>query len=224
MTVSRWERGQLAPTARHYIGLGNISGRPSCWYFWERAGLQTSDVLRSMSNGERKKLPVNALPALEHATAGPGTKTATRIKTEPDKLVAIPLLKTSVGTPGHAGDKKLSLSHSPAERMIGAPPEWCPNPAYTSLVRVKGHSMEPMIHDGDIVAVDSFQTDLDQLDGKIVVVSSEQKGLCISHFRRYELVDILEPDNRKEYSATVYDRKSGARIIGRVLWWITEAP
>src|SRR5919109_907089 len=48
MTVSRWERGLLAPSADHSIQLGKIAGKSDCWFFWEHAGLQLQDVLRAM--------------------------------------------------------------------------------------------------------------------------------------------------------------------------------
>jgi phage repressor protein C with HTH and peptisase S24 domain len=91
------------------------------------------------------------------------------------------------------------------------------------LLRVRGHSMEPLIHDGDIAAVDSSQTDRAQLDGKVVIVTSEEKGLCVSRLRRYPKFDVLESENR-EYQAVVLGKSSGWRIVARVLWWISSAP
>src|ERR1700693_391914 len=46
MTVSRWERGAQEPPSHGYIGLGNLSRDDACWFFWERAGLRSEDVLR----------------------------------------------------------------------------------------------------------------------------------------------------------------------------------
>ena len=221
MTVSRWEAGRQPPTAEHYIQIGRLAGAPGCWFFWEQAGLRTADVVRTLPDRERRRLPISTVPKLETVAAGPGTRFQTP---ENFPLVAIPMLKVSAGTPGFAGDKKLSLDRVPATRVVGAPRDWCPNPTYTSLVRVKGHSMEPLIREGDIVAVDSFQTERADLNGRVVVVSSEEKGLCVSRFRRYETVDVLEPENHREYSPIVLKKSSGWRLIGRVLWWISEAP
>ena len=100
---------------------------------------------------------------------------------------------------------------------------WCPNPSYTSLLRVRGHSMEPLIRDGDILAIDSFQTDRDNLYDKIVVAANEKKGLCVSRLRRYEEIDVLEGENR-QHSPAILNKASGWRIVGRVLWWISAAP
>src|SRR5213080_1146185 len=70
MTVSRWERGLLAPSSDYYIQLGNLAGKSECWFFWERAGLRLPDVVRALPARLRPKLPVSALPALEGAHAG----------------------------------------------------------------------------------------------------------------------------------------------------------
>src|SRR3982074_2037795 len=57
MTVSRWENGQLAPTARYYVELGKLAGKQDCWFYWGRAGLQSSDVMPVLSERERKQYP-----------------------------------------------------------------------------------------------------------------------------------------------------------------------
>jgi SOS-response transcriptional repressor LexA len=139
------------------------------------------------------------------------------------EMVGLPVLKAVIGTHGVQGDRRSSLRSIPANQILGAPAPWCPNPSYTSLLRVKGNSMEPLIRDGDIVAVDSFQTDRDELYGKIVLAVSEEKGICVSHLRRYDNVDVLEGENR-QHEPVVLNKASGWRIMGRVLWWISAAP
>src|ERR1700738_2849951 len=73
MTVSRWENGQLAPTAHYYIELGKLAGKSDCWFYWERAGLQGSDVLRVLPERERRQL-VEGEQMLDLAEAGSGSK------------------------------------------------------------------------------------------------------------------------------------------------------
>jgi phage repressor protein C with HTH and peptisase S24 domain len=157
---------------------------------------------------------------MELAAAGSGARQEIPRKS---KVVPIPVLQATVGTHGGQGDRHGNLSYIPAREVMGAPVEWCPNPGYTSLLRVRGHSMEPLIHDGDIAAVDSSQTDRAQLDGKIVIVTNEEKGLCVSRLRRYPKFDVLESENR-DYQAVVLGKSSGWRIVARVLWWISAAP
>jgi transcriptional regulator with XRE-family HTH domain len=74
MTVSRWERGLLAPSSDYYIQLGNLAGKSDCWFFWERAGLRLPDVVRALPSNMRPRLPVSTAPALENALAGGGEK------------------------------------------------------------------------------------------------------------------------------------------------------
>lgn len=40
MTISRWERGLLQPSAEHFIQLGNLGNKNEAWFFWEMAGIQ----------------------------------------------------------------------------------------------------------------------------------------------------------------------------------------
>jgi transcriptional regulator with XRE-family HTH domain len=220
MTVSRWENGQLAPTARYYIELGKLAGKEECWFYWGRAGLQTSDVMPVLTERERKQFSARPEEQMELASAGGGARQESARK---PKMVPIPVLQATVGTHGGQGDRHGNLSHIPTREILGTPPEWCPNPSYTSLLRVRGHSMEPLIRDGDIAAVDSSQTNRAELDGKLVIVTNEEKGLCVSRLRRYPKFDVLESENR-EYQSVVLGKSSGWRIVARVLWWISAAP
>jgi hypothetical protein len=176
MTVSRWERGLLEPSADHYIQLGNLAGKTDCWFFWSRAGLSSANVMRLLPGVRPARVPSSSSPELEPVIAGSGAK---RSKAQ---LVAIPLLKVHAGTHGEVGDDLSDLDEPTADDMIAAPAQWCPNPTFTKCLRVKGHSMMPLIHDGHIVAVDSSQTDISRLDGKVVIAWHEQKGLSISPF------------------------------------------
>src|SRR5260370_201490 len=192
MTVSRWENGQLAPTARYYVELGKLAGKQDCWFYWGRAGLQSSDVMPVLTERERKQFPSRPEEQMELAAAGTGRRQETARKA---KVVPIPVLQATVGTHGGQGDRHGNLNYIPAREVMGAPLEWCPNPSYTSLLRVRGHSMEPLIHDGDIAAVDSSQTDRTNLDGKIVIVTNEQKALRVSQLRPNPKFDILYTKN-----------------------------
>lgn len=215
MTISRWERGLLQPSAEHFIQLGNLGDKSDAWFFWEMAGIQASKMVQALGGSrQRSFLPA---PNLERARAGAGVAAG---KSSP--VVSLPLLKAVVGAHGFPGDRR-SLRTIPATEVVGAPADWCPNPAYTSLLRVKGHSMEPLIRNGDIVAVDAFQTERAELYGKILVASHPQKGLCVTRLHRYDSLDVLEAENR-EYDAVVLSKASGWRIVGKVLWWISAAP
>src|SRR5438105_2534978 len=138
MTVSRWERALLSPSADHFIQLGKVSGKhDDCWFFWERAGLQVADVVRVLPEKAMRNLPV---PNLDYAGAGIQKREVGR-----EKLVAVPLRKAVAGSHGQPGDKRLNLDSIPTSRVMGAPEDWCPNPAYTSLLRVRGASMDQLL-------------------------------------------------------------------------------
>jgi SOS-response transcriptional repressor LexA len=219
MAISRWERGLQEPPADSYIKLGDLAGNPDCWYFWERAGLKSSDVIRALPI-DKRLFPKSTFPDFDIVVAGSGNKKRSKVKTQ---LVAIPLLSVHAGTFGERGDNTLDLDKAPVEDMIAAPASWCPNPASTSCLRVKGMSMSPLIHDGDILAVDYSSANHAELDGKIVVAWNKDKGICVSRFRRYRGVEVLEAENR-EYESVTLNSDRDWRIIGRILWWTRLAP
>jgi hypothetical protein len=218
MAVSRWERGIQEPPAACYIRLGEMSGTPDCWYFWERAGLKRSDVMRALP-GEKGLFPKSSFPEFDIVVAGSGKKA----QSKKPLLVAIPLLDIRAGAHGERGDKVLDLNKAPSIDMIAAPMAWCPHPASTSCLRVKGMSMSPLIHDGDILAVDYSIVNHAELDGKIVVAWHKERGLCVSRFRRYRGVEVLEAENR-EYEDVTIGSDRNWKIVGKILWWTRLAP
>jgi SOS-response transcriptional repressor LexA len=219
MAISRWERGLQEPPADCYIKLGELAGNPDCWYFWERAGLTSADVIRALPRGKRL-FPKSTFPDFDIAVAGSGGKIRSKKKTQ---LVAIPLLSVHAGTLGQEVDTGLDFNKAPVEDMIAAPASWCPSPKTTSCLRVKGVSMSPLIHDGDIVAVDYSAANHDELDGKIVVAWNKDRGLCVSRFRRYCGVEVLEAENR-DYESVTLSSDRDWRIVGKILWWTRLAP
>lgn len=211
MAISRWERGVQEPTAESYIKLGKLAGGNDRWFFWERAGLTKTDVQNEAPH------PKN-VPNLRIAFAGSGAKKDVVVNTE---LVAIPLLQVHAGTHGEQGDNVPNLSESPPEQVIAAPAAWCPNPDSTSCLRVKGKSMTPLIYDGDMLAVDSSQTQHSQLNDKIIVAWHKKKGLSVSRFRHIDGIELLEPDNR-DYRPIELSNDRNWRVVGKVLWLIRQ--
>jgi SOS-response transcriptional repressor LexA len=215
MAVSRWERGVQEPTASSYIELGNLAGDPQCWYFWARAGLRHEDLMQVLPQ-LRRRLAQNKLPKIEVVRAGSGDKKPAADKLQ---LIAIPLLKVVAASLGQQGDNVPLLHGAPVENMIAAPHDWCPNPATTSCLRVRGDSMNPVIGDGYILAVDSSQSDRGDLNGKIVIAWHKDIGLTVSRFRRYDHTEVLLPENPK-YESVTLDAKNKWKILAKVLWWI----
>jgi SOS-response transcriptional repressor LexA len=219
MAISRWERGEQEPTDRAYIELGNLAGNPKCWYFWGRAGLHSENLLRAMPE-MRMRQQGSRIANLEIVRAGSGAQKTHRQK---QKLVAIPLLKVVAAAHGESGGHPSSLLSGPVESVIAAPRDWCPNPATTSCLPVRGNSMGPLIQDGYILAVDYSQSDQMLLNGKIVIAWHKDRGLTVSRLRRFDHTEVLEPENHG-YEAITLGAKQRWTILAKVLWWIAMAP
>lgn len=168
----------------------------------------------------RQRLQKSTFADFEIVNAGSGG-----LKLKPDKrqLVAVPLLKVIAAAHGESGGHSSSILSGPVENMIAAPKAWCPNPSATSCLRVRGHSMAPLIADSYIVAVDSSQNDHALLDGKIVIAWHKDKGLAVSRFRRYDHTEILEPVN-PDYVSITLSGKNRWKILAKVLCWVGKAP
>lgn len=214
MAVSRWERAIQEPPANVYIQLGNITGDPECWYFWERAGLQSDDLMRVLPS-IRSRLRRDRLPDFEIVHAGAKASKASSKKTQ---LVAIPVLPVVAATHDGKGDSAVMLEQARPESMFAAPADWCPNPAQTSCLRVRGRSMMPLIHDGYIIVVDTSQNDRQLLYGQLVVAAHKERGLVVSRLQRFDGTEVLMPENREFESIAI--SPPNWRVVAKVLWWI----
>ena len=217
MAISRWEHGQVEPSAGVYIRLGRLMGDPLCWFFWGRAGLSTADVMQVLPKAGRR-LRENRIPTVQIVHAG----AERTVPSQKEAFVAIPLLPIRAATPGEEGDKVADLDQLKPEAMLAAPLNWCPNPASTISLLVKGNSMSPLILDGYIVAVDTSHSSHDDLVGKIVVAWNREKGLLVSRLIRFDHTDILVSDHR-EFVSVSLATESQWRILGKVLWWTGRA-
>ena len=77
--------------------------------------------------------------------------------------------------------------------------------------------MAPMILDGNIIAVDTSETDHEKLIGKVVVAHSPEKGLLDSRLMMFDHTVALVSDQR-EYESVSLASESKWRIVGKVLW------
>jgi len=217
MSVSRWERGTQEPPAGTYVELGNLAGAPLCWYFGGRAGLRYEDFMRVVPELKTRLSQTHNI-LFQIASAGSGDK-----KSKSLQLVAVPLLKVVAASHGERGDRSAILRDAPVESMIVAPVGWRPNPSTTTCLRVRGNSIMPVICDGYILAVDSSQTELSKLSGKVVIAWHKDMGLTVSRLRHYDHTEVLQPENR-EYESIVLDDKHTWEILAKVLWWIGKHP
>src|SRR2546427_1028760 len=215
MAFSRGKRGAQEPPANIYIQLGNITGDPECWYFWGRAGLHSGDVMRVLPS-VRSRLQKDRLPDLQIVHGG-----AHRLPKKRGHLVAVPVLPVVAATHGGKGDPEVALDQMRPETVLAAPSSWCPNPAYTSCLRVRGRSMMPLLHDGYIIVVDKSQTNRRKLYGQIAVAAHKEQGLIVSRLQRFDDTEVLVPENREYDSISI--SSASWRIVAKILWWIGRA-
>jgi len=212
MTISRWERGLLQPSAEHFIQLGNLGDRTQAWFFWEMAGIQPAKMADALSAVSKSRRSGDLQKEHHRRNADERRRSGS---------VSIPLLRGFVGAHGVPGDRR-SLRTIPNKGMLSVPAKWCPNPEYTSMISVRGRALEPLIHDGDFVAVDSFQAERQSLYGNLVVATNPGQGLSLAFLRRYGTVDVLEGQDRR-YEPAILSKPGVWRIVGKVLWWISSA-
>ena len=105
MAISRWERGKIEPSATAYLRLGKLMGGPLSWFFWDRAGLSTADVMRVLPKAARR-FREDRVPVVHVVHAGAEKEFPTE-----ESFVAIPLLPVHAATPGERGDKVADLNH-----------------------------------------------------------------------------------------------------------------
>jgi SOS-response transcriptional repressor LexA len=214
MTVSRWERGETEPSAAAYIRLGNLAGDPLCWFFWGRAGMYSAHIMRVLPAASRR-LRQGRVASVQVVHAGAETLSSLKAK----DFVAIPVLPVHAATADEDTEEVTDLDQLKPEAIWAAPAEWCPNPARTVSLRVKGNSMSPLILDGYIIAVDTSDISRDNLIGQIVVAwNSEKKRLLVSRLMRFDHTDALISDQREHQSVSLATEAKW-RIVGRVVWW-----
>jgi len=215
-TVSRWLAGRHEPTAETYVALGNLAGRGEGAYFWERAGLNTSDLPDASLSRAVSSLQVS----LEDFNLIAGKAVSTHIGGK-GNAVAIPLLKVTAFGDRVPPEENVSLSQVEVEEVLLAPLSWCPHPDKMIGMHVAGDSMHPTIADGSILFVDTAITERDGLNQKLVVVAHRDLGFKVARFQRLAGSDLLVSANPK-YLPLDVSNASKWKIFGEVLWWVSK--
>lgn len=117
-----------------------------------------------------------------------------------------------------------SVQEDEIEDFVPSPwhAEWCPHPTQTVCVRVWGDSMEPVIPDGGLVAIDLAQRDPRRLVGLIAAVRTPDGDATIKRLMRDEPARkwIGRPENPQSPAVfTWMDVEIDAAVIGKVVWW-----
>jgi phage repressor protein C with HTH and peptisase S24 domain len=215
-TVSRWLAGKNEPTAETYVALGNLAGRPDGAYFWERAGIDTSELpdasLRQTLSSIRATLTDFNLIT---------TKKVSQHLSGKANAVAIPLMNVCAFGDRVPPHENVRLSQAKVEDVLLAPLAWCPHPENMISVHVVGDSMFPVIPSGSILFVDTAITERSELNEKLVVVAHRDLGFKVARLQRLTGSDLLVSANPK-YIPLDVSNATKWKIFGEVLWWISK--
>jgi phage repressor protein C with HTH and peptisase S24 domain len=215
-TVSRWLAGKNEPTAETYVALGNLAGRPVGDYFWERAGIDTSELpdanMRQALSSIRVSLDnfnlITTRKVSQHL-AGRGN------------AVAVPLMNVTAFGDRVPPNENVRLSQAGVEDVLLAPLSWCTHPENMLSMHVDGDSMYPTIPSGSILFVDTASTERETLNEKLVVVAHRDLGFKVARFQRLAGSDLLVSANPK-YLPLDVSNATKWKIFGEVLWWVSK--
>lgn len=213
-TVSRWFAGKNEPTAETYVALGNLAGRPAGNYFWERAGINISelpDLGQALSS---------IRTSLENFNLIINKKVSQHIHGK-SNAVAVPLMNVSAFGDRVPPNENVRLSQATVEDVLLAPLSWCPHPENILGMHVAGDSMYPTIPPGSILFVDTAVTERDELNQKLVVVAHRDLGFKVARLQRLAGSDLLVSANPK-YLPLDVSNATKWKIFGEVLWWISK--
>jgi hypothetical protein len=131
--VSRWLQGTHEPTAETYVTLGNLALRPDALYFWERAGLDMSNLSDTSFHRALSSLRVG----FEDFNLVSTRKTSRQLSSGKN-AVAIPLLNVTAYGDETTPLQNISLSQAEMEEALVAPLSWCPHPENMIAMYFKG--------------------------------------------------------------------------------------
>lgn len=215
-TVSRWLAAKNEPTAETYVALGNLAGRPDGNYFWERAGIDTSELpdagFRQTISSIRTKLEDFKLITSKKVSQQIIGKSG---------AVAIPLMDVTAFGDRVPPHENVRLSQANVEEILLAPLGWCPHPENMLSMHVAGDSMYPTISSGSILFVDTAVVDREKLNQKLVVVSHRDLGFKVARLQRLAGSDLLVSANPK-YLPLDVSSATRWKVFGEVLWWICK--
>jgi transcriptional regulator with XRE-family HTH domain len=215
-TVSRWLAGRNEPTAETYVALGNLAGRPHGTYFWERAGMDTSDL----PDASFRRVVSSLRVSLEDFKLVAGSKVSKHLPGK-GNAVAIPLLNVTAYGDRVPPHESVSMSEVEVEGVLLAPVTWCPHPEHVISMHVEGDSMHPTIPPDSILFVDTSVTDRDALNQKLIVVAHRDLGFKVARLQKLTGSYLLVSANQK-YLPLDVSNASKWKVFGEVLWWISK--
>jgi len=125
-----------------------------------------------------------------------------------EEIVWVPIVaRVGAGYPVDQGDVTEIRGHFPVLRRV-----WEQLPKGTFATEVQGDSMEPTLHEGDVVAAKPYEGNGDDIpNGKVVIVADESGELMVKRIHKYNGTVLLVSDNPKYQPVRPSE---GYRIIG----------
>lgn len=216
-TVTRWVRGSHEPTPASYMAIASLAGPPDAIFFWERAGLDSSNfpeaglrVTLSSLRAHLKDLKIVRTRKISKEVVG-----------RDSTGVLLPLLNIVAYGDQRPPGPHVTLAQAETTDVLMAPLDWCPHPENMLCMQVSGNSMAPVIPSGAILCVDTAVRDRSQLDYKIAVFSHRDHGFKVARLRRLPSSDILVSANDSCMPVDVTD-PSKWKAVGEVVWWVSR--
>ena len=218
-TMTRWIKGSHEPTSAAYVSLGNLAGAPEGIYFWERAGIDPGRFPEMNFRISVTSMQVN----LKDFNIVTTKKLSSKVMTENATAVVFPLLNVIAYGDRMPPKTLVTLAEAEVEEVLMAPLRWCPHPESMISMKVAGDSMIPIIPPNAIIAIDTAVTERAELDGKLTLFSHRDLGFKVARLQRLSSSDILVSANHK-YSPVDVSDQSKWKVIGAVLWWVSQDP
>ena len=196
--------------------MGNLAGRPDGDYFWERAGIDTSELPDASMRQALSSMRVSLASFNLITTRKVSQKLAGNAN-----AVAVPLMNVTAFADRVPPHENVRLSQAKVEDVLLAPLSWCSHPENMLSMHVAGDSMYPTIPSGSILFVDTASAERENLNEKLVVVSHRDLGFKVARFQRLAGSDLLVSANPK-YLPLDVSNATRWKIFGEVLWWISK--
>ncbi len=225
-TVAEWEQARQAPNAERALQLARLAppGEHRRWFIQfalERIGADPPMVLDALLGGpppgknkasrrSQGPLPVPDLKIVTNAGA------VERVQALHDNrnYVPVPVLSDAAAA-GHPREINEADVDGYALIQYG----WCPDPADFTCLRVHGDSMNPILHDGALVAIDHSQRDPLRLHQKMVAARTPDGGVTIKWLERTVGGPLRLVAENKSYDPVVLPVTEENPILGMVSWW-----
>ncbi len=200
--ISKWLSGKSTPSTKSYSMLGQLSPTDALAKYFAAKAIDSSPGIRGMIHvaDDEKQDAKRARRAIAHSA----------------DVALVPLLKdaAAAGIPRAIRDDEIDQS-------LSFPAAWVPHPDFTRCVRVKGDSMSPVLEEGYIVAVDTYNKEPRDLVSSMVAARDPEGGITIKWLRKAGKEFILVSHHTSvRHNPVILREDPRWKIIGRVLFWI----